>query len=346
MRAGVIVWAVFGLACVALLTLLLTGVIKVPGITFLQPAVLIKSESFPLASQKSIELDAPPYFVEVRVVDSTDITVRQYGVADTDAGSYFTASNEDGRLSVDAGRSPQNWFMNFDFSEKRIEIDIPASYGGALTVNTASGEIEVGSTASLASLDLHSSSGAISTDNVIAANVSLSSSSGEVNCGDISAGQSGGDIPRGLKISTSSGAVKAEDITGFDSAVVETSSGAIKLDEVSADAASVSAHSGAVSIGEFRSSGEVKTSSGAVLISEMELTGDMSISSNSGAVNVGLDKKSRVSVSASSGSGSVRSDFGLTSGDSNRASGTIGEAPYFGLTISTGSGAIYIGRTD
>lgn len=82
---------------------------------------------------------------------------------------------------------------------------------------------------------------------------------------------------------------------------------------------------------------DLKTTSGNIEVSDV--TGQLALTSDSGDVSVALSNSS-FQVDATTTSGDINDDYGLSGSSSNELQGTVGYPPLAKVTIKTGSGSI------
>lgn len=228
-------------------------------------------------------------------------------------------------------------FFHFGYGGGYTEVWLPASYKGELALATSSGDITSEMDLILEKdLSAASTSGEITMPDVMAGNVSLASTSGNVRvekidtngngtAGDINIATTSGDIAvkqlvGETNIASTSGYVNAETITG--NAQIATTSGDITVQHIDGNAA-FSSTSGNAKIMEGSGDRSVSTSSGDVTIDgadglwkihttsgEVRITGQNdngSIETTSGDVNLEVVELSgRLDINTSSGSVNVK----------------------------------------
>lgn len=144
-----------------------------------------------------------------------------------------------------------------------------------------------------------------------------------------------------LAISNTSGKIELGAVTA-GGAVLSTVSGAISVQSLKAQA-DVHSTSGSIRVYRAEGDGQFKNVSGSVEVSYQAVTGDISASSISGRVRLGIPALLSFQVMAKSVSGTVHVPFaGHLSGGKNALSGTIGNAPQIRIKLSTVSGRIEI----
>ena len=147
---------------------------------------------------------------------------------------------------------------------------------------------------------------------------------------------------RQLAIRSVSGSVKLGEVEA-DSIFVHTTSGTIRAEEVKG---TVKLHSvsGSIKCGDICGSGEFKTTSGGIQLGFDEICGAVVATSVSGGIRVGVPDDAGLEVELTTMSGGIHSVFDryLTFSGRRRATGLVGAAPFFPLTVRTTSGGIHI----
>ena len=208
----------------------------------------------------------------VRVVPATDgrVTLTYY----ENERRHYEIKEQGGTLSVVRKSETFFSFFDFHFKNREICIAIPPEYAGALSVDTASGAIEVERLTFDARLE--SASGGISVGDG-AGDLQVETVSGNIHLGTIEAGS--------LSAVSTSGGVSLAGATVMGNAALRSVSGGITVGRI--DAGTLSA----------------QTTSGKIDLAQVATTGDMVVSSVSGGVH--LQVRGAYLVDAHSVSGSV-----------------------------------------
>lgn len=212
------------------------------------------------------------------------LTIKEYNKVELNENELSTVSANGSKLEIKGKRRSSRrvglGFFHFGYSGGYTEVWLPASYKGELALTTSSGDITSEMDLVLEKdLKASSTSGEITMPDVIASNVSLGCTSGNVRienietnrngtAGDINIATTSGDITvkqlvGETNIGSSSGYVNAETITG--NVQIATTSGDITVQHIDGNA-TVGSSSGYTKIMEGRGNRSVTTSSGDVMI--------------------------------------------------------------------------------
>jgi len=356
--------------------------------------------------------------------EGSHLIIKEYVNYDVDDSEISTVNQNGSELEI-KGKKRKSSYINLDFNffayhshSGRFgytQVWLPASYKGSLKTQTASGDI-------LAEMDiaidgnctLSSTSGEMSLGSISAKQAEISSVSGDQMMEAIQAEQvdiastsgsimadtiqtdveennivniatTSGDIQltrllaKEISISTLSGYLNAEDITGTagissssgdimiakleGAAVASATSGDIQINagsgtrEVSTSSGDIllegvsgnfnaATTSGEVSIHAQEGAGKIETSSGDVRLDLPVLTGDLDISTTSGEVSIRLAKDSSFAFAADTASGDIDTFFDDSLTYSKRrdsAKGNIGTGTQgYKVEIETSSGDVCI----
>lgn len=212
--------------------------------TFSSKATKIqKEESLILDNCDTIDLDLSSADLIVSSTDDTNLKVIQRSNKDLDDDHKFTVSKEGNSLFIKENKNIS--FSLFNFYNDQIEIYIPKSYAGNLTVNSSSGETKILSDMNLNNINITQSSGDLRDKNSInAKQVNLKLSSGDIDLTSL--------ICNTYDIQLSSGDLDIDSLAG--SGDIHASSGDIKVTYKDIDKYSkVSANSGDIKIAVPRS---------------------------------------------------------------------------------------------
>jgi len=301
--------------------------------------VLEKEVSLDGIDTISIQYDMNGNDIYIYESEGDFLTIKEYNELDLKEDELSTVTVNGSGLEVKGrkreGKSFQVRIGIFGIRSEYgyVEIGLPASYKGQLTLAAASGEIQSHMDIALEKeFKAATNSGDITIPNITAKNVSLSSTSGDVkidtvctdingsvgtvnittSSGDIKADQLTGEmdiestsgeitvkqLTGGTQIKSSSGSIESKTISG--NAQFETTSGDIKVQCIDG-VVTAEASSGNVEIYEGSGERTVRTTSGDIQLQGVDGTWD--IQSSSG----------EVWIKAQEGSGSINT----TSGDVN-----------------------------
>ena len=168
-------------------------------------------------------------------------------------------------------------------------------------------------------------------------------------CGSLTVASQSGSIKSSevwtlgqLTIRSISGSVKLE-LVDAPVILIHTTSGSIRVGEIKG-AAKLYSVSGAVRCGQISGSGEFKTTSGGIQLGFDEICGPVTATSVSGGIRVGVPDGTGLQVELTTMSGGIHTVFDryLTFSRRRRATGVVGQAPFYPLTVRTTSGGIHI----
>ena len=285
------------------------------------------------------------------------VTIKEYNEADLNENELSTVAVNGSKLEVKGKRRSSRrigvGFFRFGYGGGYTEVWLPASYKGELALATSSGDITSEMDLVLErDLSAASTSGEITMPDVTAGNVSLASTSGNVNVeaitGNAQIGTTSGDITvqhidGNAALSATSGNAKIMEGSGDRSA--STSSGDVTID--GADGSwQIYTTSGEVRVKGQNDNGSIETTSGDVSLEVVELSGTLDINTSSGSVNMKLLQDSAFDFSADTASGNIDTFFDddlKFSKRGNSAQGTHGQNPQGNsIRIGTTSGDVRI----
>lgn len=329
------------------LVLLLTGIVLLAGVMILfslgrinfgsffkvEKQVEIFTRTEALADIHEISLDLASADIQIVPADVDEITVTYKGPESKKDHPDVTAEVKDGKLKVIQDKTNFLYLFNWNFTQRLVEIKVPESYAGSLSVLNASGNLTIDGNYTLLSYYSDVTSGDITIGKLKTPDFTMKSTSGNIRIDTLDADR--------FDIRVTSGDTKAGEITGNGS--IETTSGNVMIDIMNGQA-DFSTSSGDTTVKDWKGSGSAHCSSGNIRIAISESAGDMTIGTTSGNIDVQLGDKIAYQIEAACVSGDVRSDFPLTykGDDKNKAEGDVGTNPADSLSIKATSGNIRI----
>lgn len=334
---------------------------------------LVNEQTAPLDGVDQISIEYHADDVEFFTSDTNELILKEYMSFTPDEDELTRITQSGSRLKL-KGRIHDdfNWLTHPTYGS-RMEIYLPADYQGAMDASTSSGDIDSSLVFTLSKLKLSANSGDIMINEVTAAQIDLSTSSGNITvakaegarkfsansgsievyggAGDTSASTSSGNIV----IESSSGLLEAEANSGNivirDSngeKDLSTTSGNIEIED-SVGYTKASASSGRIGAENFTGAGRFKTNSGDLRL-EFEdapeaVTGDIIVNTSSGRVELTIPAALQFNFSADTSSGSINTFFDDKLSFSDRehhAEGSVGTAPNINLQVETTSGNIEV----
>ena len=334
---------------VAAILVTVTGCIYAGG---LSDSNLVNTKSFSVSGLQSISVNYPSDNIKIFRDNGNSVVLKEY-MSRNNTSFYAKTSQSGGRLAIERGnRRP--WF----YFNCRIEITIPYSFTGNLDVHVSSANIDATDLQGFSDLDLRSSSGSLRLGDITAAKAKLNSSSGTISIDSIEAQtinieNSSGGISvdtieaQTINLTTNSGRIRCQSASGEIQA--ETSSGAATFEKIFGNI-DIRTSSGTIKLNRIEGALRARSSSASIDCDVAKPTGDINITTNSGAVRLGLPDSSVFKFTAETSSGSIRTPFNdrLMSplNDRSRAEGLInadrGTSDQINIDIRTSSGSINV----
>ena len=360
LRAAIVFWGVLLALLLGLLILSLTGVIHMSSFanTRFVPAELIREDTFDLRELSGLTIRGRAEGIHVNLVSGDMMAVRQYGNPRKDASFTDERTAASGGPALTLKIPNKSWFNWFNWGEKRLEIDLPASYAGDLKLSTVSGAVNCPGgfevrTLALSStsgritlgastadhLTLDTVSGGISMENVtVVGDVELDTTSGAIRAGDIRANN--------VKLDSVSGSIHAGTVALEGRAVIGTTSGSVRIGALSCRDYDIGSVSGRLSVETVLSGcGRLHTTSGGISAAGVALTGALTASTVSGSVTLSLAPGQNCDLQLSSTSGGLHGNVPLNYSGSRKhsATATVGAGGPL-LSVSTTSGGITVNQ--
>lgn len=258
------------------------------------------SGSFPVSGVKKITVEGGSLDVLLTNSDGDSIGVTDRSTDSASGKSDVTVSLDGGELKV-TGRNWSSGFVLFGIGRReQLEISLPASYTGDLSVGLASGDTSIRTAAVLDTVDIRSASGDISGEAIRANTFRCQVTSGDIRLQALQA--------PAYDISSTSGDISLDSVAGAGS--ISGTSGDVRVSYASlGGASSVSEKSGDIRVTLNHSVGAdiaAKCVSGDIQADfPLQYTGRMK---NSASGTVGPSPYSRLELSTISG------DIGLSQG--------------------------------
>lgn len=329
---GVFTFIALGLICLMVVAVNRGGVWLTDGFYNLE---LVNEQTVPLDGVDKISIDYSADDVVFFTSDTNELVLKEYMSFTPDEDEVTRITQSGSRLRLE-GRIRNDWFVHPNRGS-RMEIYLPVDYQGSIDTSTSSGDITSSLVLKLTDLRMSASSGDIEMNEVTAAQIAFSTSSGNItiesSIGLLEAEASSGDIhiraSSGEKsLSTTSGNIVIEDSDGYTKA--SASSGTIKADNLAG-------------------TGHFKTTSGDIRLNFADapeaITKDLIINTSSGTAELSIPSSLEFNFSADTSSGSINTSFDDRlnfSKDEDHAKGSVGAAPNINIKISTTSGDIEV----
>lgn len=268
----------------------------------------------------------------------------------TDAVPYLVMTRSGDTLMIKEERR-SNVVMGFFNSDIKLDISLPESFHGDLTVNGSSGRLNI-SRLVLQTLEANLSSGTMNLGNIEAQSLMVKTSSGSFRLDKFAGGSayfqtSSGSKKLGtleltgdLTIHSSSGSVNVTSLS-CKNATVEGSSGTFNADAVNCNSIAVKNSSGSITIKRVQGAASLKTNSGSINASFTEPKDHIEAECSSGSISLQLPENTGFTVDASTSSGNISNDFGLEKDNGRRLTGKTGDGAV-AINVRTSSGSIKI----
>jgi DUF4097 and DUF4098 domain-containing protein YvlB len=228
-----------------------------------------------------------------------------------------TVEVKNGELRIVQEKMNFFYLFSWNFTQRLVEIQLPESYIGKLSVLNKSGNLTIDGDYAFESYHSDVTSGNVTIGTLTTSDFTMRSTSGNIRIGTLKADS--------FDIRVTSGDTKAEVITG--NGTLDTTSGNVVIAALNGQA-DLSTSSGDTTVKEWKGSGSAHCSSGNITVTVSESTGDMTIGTTSGNIKVELGEKAAYQIKASCISGNVNSDIPLTyTGDDKKSEGDFGTNP-------------------
>ncbi len=293
-RTIVILIVVLALLALALLGIMIAGIVNGGlnlGRVWPGSAGLVNTQTLSLEGVDTLSVDYISESVRFYAGNDDEVVVKEYMNRD-EQELFARITREGGTLRIEHGRRSGILFLN-----SRVEIYLPESYRGALSVRSVSGSLRLEEDLQLERLEVNTVSGSIRLQSVTAPEIQAASTSGSLKAGYL-AGRA--------NLHTVSGSIKVEG--GRGGGVYASTSGSIRLrvdgepGDIDASSRSGSVH---ISIPPGQSfSFQAKTTSGGIHTS---FAGQLSELRDRAASGV-IGSSPTFALRASSTSGSIHVD--------------------------------------
>lgn len=296
-----------------------------------------KEESMSLDGCSNIKIDFSSEEIKLTTVDDEDLKIIQESSKELSDNEKFTMTKTGDTITVQKNSTTHIGFFQ-DNGFQRIQVFLPKKYTKALTITSASGDINIASQLSLSDIECDASSGEINlSDNIQIGNKAFfKSTSGDINLKGLSAKES--------SFNASSGHINLAGTNISEKSEIKTTSGDIKLNELDGDY-TIEASSGQIKVKSLLSgSGTIESTSGDIDVIYKGINDYSNIKCSSGTVHAHVDKNINFEFEGKCSSGDINSNFNLnyTNKKRNEANGKVGDAPYKKINITTTSGDIDI----
>lgn len=174
-----------------------------------QSTELVNTQTINIENTKKLEIDYSSENITVYESNDNNLVLKEY--MSENKQEYYAKINSSGeKITIDSGNRPL-------FINSYVEVYLPKSFDGDLSLKTASGKLTITSNYNFGILNIKTSSGDVEINDVATNESKIETSSGAVNITKISGN---------LWVATSSGKIEIGDAIG--SGYFSTSSGTIK----------------------------------------------------------------------------------------------------------------------
>jgi len=330
--------AIFAIIAIGLVLVLIYAISQGSnGFSFEQSnASLVNTQNISLDEITSINISYQSDDIIFYTSDTDEIILKEYMNFTPDKNELASITTSGSEITIEGRR--QN-FQIFEFGmftrNCRAELYLPAEYSNKLTVTTSSGNIDSDLTFTLSEFAATSSSGDIKMNEVNAASINATTSSGNITV----------QVAEGKRqFSSTSGDIKI--LGGHGDSNSTSSSGNITIENASGYIEADSS-SGNIKINNSLGGGNLKTSSGNIKLELTDVTDNIDIKASSGDVSVMLPSTTSFDFTSETSSGDIRTFFDEKlsyNKKGNEASGSIGDNPDLSIHINTSSGNISINK--
>lgn len=246
---------------------------------------------------------------------TTDAVILKEYMTKNKESYYAKVTRHGASLKISEGGKP---LLKEGFS-RYIEVYLPLSYNGNLTVTTTNGNIDLSETAlRLSSLRIGSTSGTVRLRDAAAETINLSTTSGTLELGSIRSEE--------IRLGTTSGTILCDGLNGHISCT--STSGDVSLSSVTGS-------------GTFRND-----NSGMLDVTFTEIDGDVSLFNKNDNIRLTLPEGLAFYFHGTTKNGSITTSFpeAITEKD-QEANGTVGENPTVTVEVETKNGNIEVTRS-
>ncbi len=295
-----------------------------PGTSY----TLDETEAAATAGIRHIEIRSDSPDVIITETDGDTTSVRLHGTVRTTAAASVPhlVMERNGDTLVFRLERASTLSIGFHSSNLSLDVALPAAYAGmltlsgassgiemnaghfeALSIQTASGDVSLGSLTTEHALKIKTVSGEIRIDKAACGDAEISSVSGDKTIGTLS-------VASTARLGATSGATEAERISARD-VDATTVSGDMTIGSLNASQARFEGTSGAFRIEDMTGALAATTVSGDMAFHFSDPGRDVVVKSTSGAVELDFPDNTGLDVTAKSTSGSINGSVSLAGGE-------------------------------
>lgn len=275
---------------------LLGGISIIVGLTACgsdEEMKLVNTESISIDSVANISLDYDADDLLIQNSKSKKIVLKEY--MSRDKRKYYSKiSQKNHRVAIKEGKRP----IGSSFKSKMV-LSVPKDYSGELEIHSTSGKVETTlSNKALASVSLDITSGKISSNDLAANTIKLTSTSGVISSSTLIAKNK-------IKIKSTSGPINLKDVDAKKMELQTTSADA-KLKKIKGQV-NYETKSGELTLSDFSGNGEFTASGeGSMTLKIKKLTDDLSAFSKNGTVTLTLPDSKKAQLSLKTKEGKIK----------------------------------------
>lgn len=282
--------------CKQLLYCLLGGISIIAGLTACgsdEEMKLVNTESISIDSVANISLDYDADDLLIQNSKSKKIVLKEY--MSRDKRKYYSQISQNNHaVAIKEGKRP----IGSSFKSKMV-LSVPKDYSGELEIHSTSGKVETTlSNKALASVSLDTTSGKISSNDLAANTITLTSTSGVIFSSNLIAKNK-------IKIKSTSGPINVQDVDAKEMKL-QTTSADTKLKKIKGQV-NYETKSGELTLSDFSGNGEFTASGeGSMTLKIKKLTDDLSAFSKNGTVTLTLPDSKKAQLSLKTKEGKIK----------------------------------------
>lgn len=254
---------------------------------------LVNTESISIDSVANISLDYDADDLLIQNSKSKKIVLKEY--MSRDKRKYYSQISQNNHaVAIKEGKRP----IGSSFKSKMV-LSVPKDYSGELEIHSTSGKVETTlSNKALASVSLDTTSGKISSNDLAANTITLTSTSGVISSSTLIAKNK-------IKIKSTSGPINVQDVDAKEMKL-QTTSADTKLKKIKGQV-DYETKSGELTLSDFFGNGEFTASGeGSMTLKIKKLTDDLSAFSKNGTVTLNLPDSKKAQLSLKTKEGKIK----------------------------------------
>ncbi|WP_171004926.1 DUF4097 family beta strand repeat-containing protein [Enterococcus hulanensis] len=275
---------------------LLGGISIIVGLTACgsdEEMKLVNTESISIDSVANISLDYDADDLLIQNSKSKKIVLKEY--MSRDKRKYYSQISQNNHgVGIKEGKRP----IGSSFKSKMV-LSVPKDYSGELEIHSTSGKVETTLlNKALAAVALDTTSGKISSNDLAANTIKLTSTSGVISSSTLIAKNK-------IKIKSTSGPINVQDVDAKEMKL-QTTSADTKLKKIKGQV-DYETKSGELTLSDFSGNGEFTASGeGSMTLKIKKLTDDLSAFSKNGTVTLNLPDSKKAQLSLKTKEGKIK----------------------------------------